>query len=233
MKNTLDNLNQWLNKLTTFSLPEWDSFPDLDLYMDQVMTYLERELAPLAVEGQEKMITTWMINNYVKGKLLPSTVQKKYSKEHLGYMFAICSIKQILSISDITLLFDFQRDTQDASELYNFFRKTQKEMINSIADETLEKVKPFLNNKKDISDKEAINYLHSFVLKLAIEAEVKKIIANKILYLISELDKTQKEELERKEKATQDLEIKKEKDKEKERDKEKEIKEKEKDKKKK
>lgn len=206
MNETIKNLQEWLNKLTNFSLPDWESLPDLDLYMDQVMTYLERELAPLTVEGQEKMITTWMINNYVKGNLLKPPVQKKYSKEHLGYMFAICSVKQILSISDIALLFNYQNeDNSKPDELYQFFKVTQAEMINAIAKETISKIEPFISDKENVTEQEAISYLHSFVLKLAIEAEVKKIIANKILYLISELDKkNNKEELERKEKETQE-----------------------------
>lgn len=211
MNDSLNKLHEWLNNLTNYSLPDWKTMPDIDLYMDQVMTYLERELAPLVVEGQEKMITTWMINNYVKGNLLPSPVQKKYSKEHLGYMFAICSIKQILSISDIALLFNYVREKQqDATDLYKFFRTTQAEMINSIANETINKIQTFLGNNEEISDLESEEYLHNLVLKLAIEAEVKKIIANKILYLMSELDKSKKEEAERKEKENKELEAKNE-----------------------
>lgn len=186
MNDTLKNLNEWLNELTTFSLPKWRNLPDLDLYMDQVVTYLERELTPLTVEEQEKMITTWMISNYVKGNLLSSPVKKKYSREHIAYLFAICSIKQILSISDIAELFDFQKQSnRDSAVIYEFFRHTQSDMINSIAKESIEKITPYLEKENKLDDNQLNCFLYNFVFKLAIEAEVKKIIANKMLYLLS------------------------------------------------
>jgi len=183
MKENLKEFNDWLQTLNTFSLPKWRNLPDLDLYMDQVVTYLERELAPLS-SNDEKIITTWMINNYVKGDLLKNPVQKKYSKEHLAYLFAICSIKQILSISDIASLFNFQKSTErDSSVIYEFFRTTQSEMIKSISLENIQKLGPLI--EKGATDEEADCYLYNLVFKLAIEAEVKKIIANKVLSLLT------------------------------------------------
>lgn len=189
MKDNLHEFNEWLNSLTNFSLPKWRALPDLDLYMDQVVTYLERELAPLSNEDDEKMITTWMINNYVKGNLLNSPVQKKYSKEHIAYLLAICSIKQILSISDIAQLFDFQKSSErDSSVIYEFFRATQSEMIKNISKENIEKVGPLIEKGDNIQDSQANCYLYNLVFKLAIEAEVKKIIANKILSILTNAD---------------------------------------------
>lgn len=186
MNDTLKDLNQWLNDLTNFSLPKWRNLPDLDLYMDQVVTYLERELTHLTVEEQEKMITTWMINNYVKGGLLNNPVKKKYSREHIAYLLAICSIKQILSISDIASLFDFQKgNNRESAVIYEFFRKTQSDMVKSIAKESIDKIIPFLDEEK-LDDEQLNCFLYNFVFKLAIEAEVKKIIANKMLYLLSQ-----------------------------------------------
>lgn len=214
MEDLIKNLHQWLNKLTTFKLPDWNSLPDLDLYMDQVMTYLERELSPLVVDGQEKMITTWMINNYVKGNLLSAPVQKKYSKEHLAYLFAICSIKQILSMSDISRLFTYQKEvTENNDIIYDFFRTTQAEMINSIASETIKKIEPFLNNDVDIKENDVTKFLNNFVFKLAIEAEVKKIIASKIMNHLSSYSDKEKSKHEEKEKSGQEKLENKDKDK--------------------
>lgn len=185
MNDTLKDLDKWLQELTTFSLPKWRNLPDLDLYMDQVVTYLERELSPLTVEEQEKMITTWMINNYVKGDLLSNPIKKKYSREHIAYLLAICSIKQILSISDIASLFNFQKQSnRDSSVIYEFFRNTQSDMVKAIAKESIDKISPFLEKNK-LDDNQLHCFLYNFVFKLAIEAEVKKIIANKMLSLLS------------------------------------------------
>lgn len=228
MKETWNQLQEWLNNLTDFSLPEWRNLPDLDLYMDQVITYLERELAPLVVENQEKMITSWMINNYVKGNLLDSPVQKKYTTEHLGYMFAICSVKQILSISDIAKLLNYQREeTSNAEALYQFFRKAQAEMIHSIAKEANKEIEQYLEHYQG-NDQKITSFLHNYVFKLAIEAEVKKIIANKILYLISVVEQEEKLEQEKieKEKQTKEKEQKEAKEKQLKEQKDKEQKEK-------
>lgn len=201
MNDTLKDLNEWLQELTNFSLPKWRNLPDLDLYMDQVVTYLERELSPLTVEEQEKMITTWMINNYVKGDLLSNPVKKKYSREHIAYLLAICSIKQILSISDIASLFNFQKQSnRDSAVIYEFFRNTQSDMVKAIAKESIDKIVPFLEKENKLDDTQLHCFLYNFVFKLAIEAEVKKIIANKMLYLISKSCGT-KEELSEKDQA--------------------------------
>ncbi len=209
MKEKLNDLNQWLSELTNFSLPKWKNLPDLDLYMDQVVTYLERELAPLTVEGREKMITTWMINNYVKGDLLDSPIQKKYSKDHLAYLLAICSIKQILSISDIASLFNFQKSNErDSSVIYEFFRTTQSTMIKTIAKDSIDKLMPMLERGENLSDSDSECFLYNFVFKLAIEAEVKKIIATKMLSLVTDNKENKKDKSEI-EKFEKDMNIEK------------------------
>lgn len=215
MKEKLTVLNEWLSELTNFSLPKWKNLPDLDLYMDQVVTYLERELEPLTVEGREKMITTWMINNYVKGDLLDSPVHKKYSKEHLAYLLAICSIKQILSISDIASLFKFQKNNErDSAVIYEFFRTTQSTMVKSIANDSISKLIPMLEKGEQVSDLEAECFLYNFIFKLAIEAEVKKIIATKMLALVTENSDNKKEKAEI-EKFEKEMQIEKDKSKKK------------------
>ncbi|MFA7366985.1 MAG: DUF1836 domain-containing protein [Bacilli bacterium] len=212
MKDALNSLNEWLNELTSFSLPKWKNLPDLDLYMDQVVTYLERELEPLSVDNKEKMITSSMVNNYVKGGLVNNPNQKKYSKEHLAYLLAICSIKQILTISEISSLFEFQKNNERQSNvIYEFFRTTQTEMIKSIANDSISKLVPILERGHELTDDDASCFLHNFVFKLAIEAEVKKIIANKMLSLISNssIDLKEKQEIEKFEREKQNNKKKK------------------------
>ncbi|HEY8444635.1 MAG TPA: DUF1836 domain-containing protein, partial [Bacilli bacterium] len=180
MEETLKELANWLDKLYNFEVPNWDKLPDLDLYMDQVITYLERELRPLTIADEENIVTTWMINNYVKGDLLPRPNQKKYSKEHLAYIIIICSLKQILSISDIKNLFDFEKEkNENLQSFYDFFRTKQVDIIRKITADTIKET-------KEISDD--LNVLYNHITKLALEAEIKKIIANKILFILSNHD---------------------------------------------
>ncbi len=186
-------LYEWLQSLVDFSLPSWDELPDLDLYMDQIVTYLERELSPLTIEEKEKMITTWMINNYVKGGLLPSSIKKKYSKDHLAYLLAICSVKQILSIPDIATLFGFQKEQEvDPKVLYSYFRKSQAEVMQMVAQATLHKMDE--HQQEPTADR---LYLYEMVFKLAIESQAKKIIADKILLMLSKDTEFYKDEIAR------------------------------------
>lgn len=80
---------------------EWESLPDLNLYMDQVIGYMPRQL--IRFEGAEGL-TPAMVNNYIKGGLLPRAEGKRYSRVHLAYLTAICALKQVLPVKDAGLL---------------------------------------------------------------------------------------------------------------------------------
>lgn len=79
----------------------WDSFPDLGLYMDQVLYYVAQQLISFS-DGDA--LTPAMVNNYIKEGLLPRAEGKKYSRTHLGYLTAICALKQVLPVRDISAL---------------------------------------------------------------------------------------------------------------------------------
>ena len=93
-------LAQWMDSLSQFDLPDWDSLPQLDLYMDQVILLLRRYLTPLDPGGDERSITASIINNYVRMKVIPPPLKKKYSRVHLAYLVIICTLKQSLSRSE-------------------------------------------------------------------------------------------------------------------------------------
>lgn len=75
----------------------WDSLPDISLYMDQVISYLPRQLIRF---GDGDAITSAMVNNYSKEGLLPRAEGKKYGRTHLAYLTAICALKQVLSVRE-------------------------------------------------------------------------------------------------------------------------------------
>lgn len=76
---------------------DWESFPDISLYMDQVLSYMPRQLIDL---GETETLTSAMVNNYIKDGLLPRAEGKKYSRIHLAYLTAICAMKQVISVKD-------------------------------------------------------------------------------------------------------------------------------------
>ena len=90
-----------------FHLPRWKEIPEIDLYIDQVVSLLENYLANYIANDNEKgehIITKTMINNYVKHGVVKSPVNKKYSREHIAYLFVIFVLKQIYSMEEIKKL---------------------------------------------------------------------------------------------------------------------------------
>jgi len=97
----------------------WSALPDIDLYMDQVLGYMRRQLFSSRPESN---ITAAMINNYIRDGILPRTTDKKYSREHLARLTTICMMKPVLSVGDIALLFQlFSSD--DVPQIYEKCRE--------------------------------------------------------------------------------------------------------------
>jgi len=101
-------------------MPRYDEIPDIDLYMDQLLVYIDKVLAPLSVNEQEKALTTSMVNNYVKQGILPATVKKRYSRDHVVILIEICLAKQLYSIGEIGKLIAVQNANFDMRTSYNY-----------------------------------------------------------------------------------------------------------------
>ena len=82
-----------------------EEIPNIDLYMDQVTTFMEEHLKNTRRYEDDKVLTKTMINNYAKNNLLPPPVKKKYSKEHMLMLIFIYYFKSLLSFRDIEELF--------------------------------------------------------------------------------------------------------------------------------
>lgn len=99
-----DMLNSILESLSRIDYIHADEIPNIDLYMDQVTTFMDSQLSSTRRYEQDKILTKTMINNYAKNDLLPPPVKKKYSKEHVLLLIFIYYYKGILSINDIQTL---------------------------------------------------------------------------------------------------------------------------------
>ena len=84
-------------------LPRWRELPDLELYMDQVLSLVERYLGDDPGYG-ERGLTASMVNNYVKLGVMPKPVKKRYTREHLAYLIMICVLKASLPMGAIRAL---------------------------------------------------------------------------------------------------------------------------------
>lgn len=84
----------------TFKMPRWSELPEIELYMDQVISVADKYLGALS-SSSDPVLTPSMINNYVKNHILPPPVKKKYSREHLAKLMVICVLKPVMEISAI------------------------------------------------------------------------------------------------------------------------------------
>ena len=100
-----ETLMQMIEELKLDEKIEQDAIPNLDLYMDQVITLFEDKLTHTKRYNEDKLLTKTMINNYIKDKVLIPAVKKKYTKEHILLMILLYDLKQILAIGDIKNLF--------------------------------------------------------------------------------------------------------------------------------
>lgn len=167
---------------------ELSDIPDLDLYMDQVITLFEDNLSHLKRNYDEKLLTKTMINNYTKSKILLPPNKKKYSKEHIILLILIYNLKQSLSISDIGLFFndllDNLRNENDIElhKIYESFLQIKKAQVNKINAELPDKIKLIEENtlNLDCSNK-SLSQMIIMVLSLINEANIRKRLAERII----------------------------------------------------
>ena len=115
------DLQQWGSALSGCALPAWQDFPELPLYMDQVIYLLNHFLqGPLDPKG-ENQITPSMINNYVKLKIIPAPIKKRYGRAHLAYLTMVCLLKQSMSTADIRRLLPLNGDEDTVRDQYAAF----------------------------------------------------------------------------------------------------------------
>ena len=123
MDQELEQLRQELEEKRPLA---WDALPDIPLYMDQVLTY---------IDGSDSL-TSAMVNNYTKRGLVPRAAGKKYSRDHLAYLTAICILKQVMPAKDMALLLEEETSgDKPVGELYEEFCQSLDQALRSAAGE--------------------------------------------------------------------------------------------------
>ncbi len=105
MKTNEERIQSLLSHLDGLSYIKPEEIPGIQLYMDQVTTFMDEHLQSTKRYPEDKVLTKTMINNYAKNNLLPPPVKKKYSKEHMLMLIFIYYFKNLLSFNDIEQLF--------------------------------------------------------------------------------------------------------------------------------
>ena len=194
-KTNEDYIREILNDLKRIDYIRPEEIPNIDLYMDQVTTFMDEHLKFSKRYSEDKLLTKTMINNYTKNNLLPSPTKKKYSKDHMLLLVFIYYFKSFLSISDIQSILKpltekyFNTENElSLEEVYQQIFKLETEQIDGTAKDVVRK---FMNSQKifeAVEDEEEQNDLNNFafICMLSFDVYVKKQIIERLIDHITE-----------------------------------------------
>ena len=128
---------------TTFSYPKWEEIPSINLYLDQVLLYVN-QICPPASPDKEKGLTASMVNNYVKHGYISKPEKKKYQRKQIARLIAITTLKSVFSIQEIAQTLNTLQTETNSEQLYNAFVNYMNEGIdpeNSIIQSSCQTIK--------------------------------------------------------------------------------------------
>lgn len=184
-----DMINSILDSVSRIDYIKPEDLPNIDLYMDQVTTFMEDQLSASKRYEEDKILTKTMINNYAKNKLLPPPEKKRYSREHLLMLVFIYYFKNILSISDIQTLmgpvtekFFKSKGDKDLTYIYNEVFGMEKSQIEYLKKDLLKRYNVASSTFAD-ADQEDQEFLKkfSFICLLSFDVYVKKMLIEELI----------------------------------------------------
>ena len=187
--NSSECLKSVLNRLKNIDYIKPEDIPNIELYMDQVTTFMDEHLKSTKRYDSDKILTKTMINNYAKNDLLPPPVKKKYSKEHMLLLIFIYYFKNILSITDIQSLLNPLTDkyfnTEDGMNLQDIYNEVfgfEKEHAEYLMKDNVEEYKKSSTAFSDApeEDQEFLQ-LFSFICILSFDVYIKKMLIEKLI----------------------------------------------------
>lgn len=215
MEKVRDNyIRDILKSLRTIDYIKPSEIPNIDLYMDQVTTFMDKHLQSSKRYDDDKLLTKTMINNYTKNNLLPSPEKKKYTKDHIYLLIFIYHMKNILSISDIQSVLNpltdmfFGPDSKlSLEQVYEEIFRIEKEQSYEITKDLVEKLKlskdSFAEVEKTEEEEEFLK-IFSFVCMLCFDVYMKKQVIEKLIDEHAFFQKNNKDGKEAKKKEKQE-----------------------------
>ncbi len=194
MKDNRERLREIFARLDSLDYIKPDQIPDIQLYMDQVTTFMDEHLEKSKRYEQDKVLTKTMINNYAKNHLLPPPVKKKYTREHILLLIYIYYFKNILSFSDIATLFapitegHFTDDSDlPLQDIYEQIFSLEKEQMKRLKEDLIRK----FQNVQDMfpeQEPEEREYLQlfAFICELGFDVYLKKMVMELLIDQIRE-----------------------------------------------
>lgn len=186
MRDYVEIITGELKKIT-YVLP--GEIPAIDLYMDQVTTFMDEHLESSKRYNDDKLLTKTMINNYTKNNLLPPPKNKKYSKDHMYLLTFIYYLKNILSIKDTQSILDpltekfFKDGSMDFEQIYEEIFKIEHEQAYAITRDVVRKFNKSLNTFEQIesNDEKSRLQMFAFISMLCFDVYMKKQMIQKMI----------------------------------------------------
>lgn len=182
-------LEMLLKNLQSIGYVKPEDIPNIDLYMDQITTFMDSQLEASKRHEDDKILTKTMINNYAKNDLLPPPEKKKYSKEHVLTLIFIYYLKNILSISDIQSILNpitenyfGNKDGFDMEDVYNEVFNLEHEESQKLLKDLGKKYK-IANDTFNQFPEEDRKFLHafSFICLLSYDVYIKKMLIERTI----------------------------------------------------
>lgn len=191
MKTNEERLQDLFAYLNSQTHVQPEEIPNIDLYMDQVTTFMEEHLKNTRRYAEDKVLTKTMINNYAKNNLLPPPVKKKYSKEHMLMLIFIYYFKSLLSFRDIEELFrpitakHFTNHDSRLSleDIYREVFTLEDGEMSSIKADISSKFEKAMNTFKNVSEEDSDRdylQLFSFICELSFDVYMKMQMIEKL-----------------------------------------------------
>ena len=183
-------LADMLRKLAKLDYIRPNEIPNIDLYMDQVTTFMDSHLEATKRSEADKILTKTMINNYAKNNLLPPPVKKKYSRDHMITLMFIYYFKSLMSISDIqsvlgplTERFFAGNGSVSLEHIYKEIYQGERERLPLITKDIISMFKKAEGSFENVSNEEEKEYLQifSFICYLCFDMYMKKEMVENII----------------------------------------------------
>lgn len=188
--DTEDLLNSIMASFDRIAHIKAEDIPGIDLYMDQVTTFMDKKLRNTTRDPEnDKILTKTMINNYAKNDLLPPPVKKKYSKEHVLLLIFIYYYKNVLSITDIRTLLQpiteryfGTKESLNLEAVYNEVFGMQEAQVEALKEDVLKKYKNAETSFADAPEEQQ-EFLHkfAFICYLSFDVYMKKLLIEKVI----------------------------------------------------
>ncbi|MDY3909896.1 MAG: DUF1836 domain-containing protein [Eubacterium sp.] len=190
-RSSEESIMDILKKLNEIDYIDPDEIPSIDLYMDQVTTFMDEHLAACKRQDDDKILTKTMINNYTKNNFLPPPVKKKYSKEHMYLLIFLYYFKNVLSITDIQKIFKpltdmfYENKSRDVSleEIYRKIFKMERIQTDNLTKDILRRFKASQNLFPEVKNEEEADFLSRFavICLLSFDAYMKKQLVERMI----------------------------------------------------